>query len=480
MDDDARQRDEGAANSAARPYLAPALGLGAAALVIGLFALMWSGFRQEREAMENKLAAARSAAADLRLEAQRQQLQLEARIEGLEADAAAAQAAAVTSQATGLLVLAEQAAAGRRWDRAAAYASAARRLTGASAALSQAARALEDRARSEGRWLWRTRPRALPSSARFLFWDEAGGRVVAVFADGGAACWDRERLGLAGPSLAGVGAEPFEALDARFDAGSRSLVIAGAAPGSSQVELFRWSVQDGALERLGGADLGATAAEAGLRLSPDGARCAAARPRLMVFKAGAAPVPLLSRPARRILAWSADGASLYFSAEERAIAVAEVAGPSVRPFASLPSDAVDAASSPDGLLLATLDEESRVALWHRGSGRVLRVIAAPELMDGLLLSPDGRAVVARGRSGALWRLDFRGEEVWAPLLGHPRPPVAAAFLGPSQLVSAGADGGLRFWRLSGEQAPFSAAIELAWLCGWVEDDWRLKRATRAR
>lgn len=104
---------------------------------------------------------------------------------------------------------------------------------------------------------------------------------------------------------------------------------------------------------------------------------------------------------------------------------------------------------PDGAL-ASAGEDRRIALWGATGEAPLRILEGHEApIVGLALAPDGKSIASASWDGAvrLWPLDG------APrvLSGHRGNVNAVMFLPDGRLVSAGYDGTIRFWREGQEE-----------------------------
>jgi WD40 repeat protein/DNA-binding SARP family transcriptional activator len=108
---------------------------------------------------------------------------------------------------------------------------------------------------------------------------------------------------------------------------------------------------------------------------------------------------------------------------------------------------LDAAFSPDGREVATVDETGALRLWSASTGEP----AAPKIQIGdeplasVRFSRDGRRLAVGGYRGVIDVLTIHGGGVLAELRGH-HGPTRAAFLPGGSLVSLGEeDGTLRTW-----------------------------------
>ncbi|MBM7810147.1 nSTAND1 domain-containing NTPase [Saccharothrix algeriensis] len=124
----------------------------------------------------------------------------------------------------------------------------------------------------------------------------------------------------------------------------------------------------------------------------------------------------------------------------------------------------DIAFSPNGRVLATIDNQSTVRLWSLADPRQPRQIG--ELDDGrdvstLALGHDGRTIAVAGATGAIRLWDLT--DPWAPtqvatLEGHSDKVLSLGFRRDGRaLASAGKDGTVRLWDLADRDRPAQRA-----------------------
>jgi WD40 repeat protein/serine/threonine protein kinase len=115
--------------------------------------------------------------------------------------------------------------------------------------------------------------------------------------------------------------------------------------------------------------------------------------------------------------------------------------------------------SPDGTLLASVEETGFVKLWDWRAGKLLSVLPGPSVpssnqdfffSSALAFSPDSRKLaVGAAESIILW--DVPSRRILATLRGHERPVNYLSFLPDEHtLGSASADGTIRFWETVSE------------------------------
>ena len=195
-----------------------------------------------------------------------------------------------------------------------------------------------------------------------------------------------------------------------------------------------------------------------LALSPDGRICAVALSdhavhlldtanahELRALEAYDAPVSTI--------AFSPDGQMVVTASEDRALtAWSTQAG---EKLARLESDVRvrDAAFSPDGSMLATAAVEGNIRLWATDDwNQVARLDGHDGAVTSVAFSPDSESLLSSGDDGTL--------RIWGPLRAKPRfrllrgeghQPIYRATFAGGAVVSASADGTVRFFSLDGQQ-----------------------------
>ncbi|MES2705819.1 MAG: protein kinase [Verrucomicrobiota bacterium] len=105
--------------------------------------------------------------------------------------------------------------------------------------------------------------------------------------------------------------------------------------------------------------------------------------------------------------------------------------------------------SPDGMRLATASEDGTARLWSLASAgaRGDWLPAKNEPVQRVSFSPDGAhaAVLTLGRNAFIYKASTAGQE--PVVLPHPHRPISAGWPDSRHLITAGADGSLREWRV---------------------------------
>lgn len=105
---------------------------------------------------------------------------------------------------------------------------------------------------------------------------------------------------------------------------------------------------------------------------------------------------------------------------------------------------------PDGRA-ASAGEDRRIAIWAGQGEAPIRVLSGHEApISGLALASDGKTLASASWDGSVRLWSLATGEPEKILLGHQGPVNAVAFLPEGEVISAGYDGTLRFWR-GGEQ-----------------------------
>jgi hypothetical protein len=159
------------------------------------------------------------------------------------------------------------------------------------------------------------------------------------------------------------------------------------------------------------------------------------------------------------LAFSPDGRTLA-SASYPSFTKGEVAlfdleeGHGTRTLRGLNGKVMQTVYSPDNSLVAAQSMDWRVGIWERRTGRLLRLLDAPQGIfadnAGLAISPDNqRFVFSAGSEARLWNITTgRQERSWKL---HPGLGDRLTFMGPDQVLL------VRFETRKGEQIPGSGA-----------------------
>ena len=119
------------------------------------------------------------------------------------------------------------------------------------------------------------------------------------------------------------------------------------------------------------------------------------------------------------------------------------------------------AFSPNGNVLASVDADGTVRLWHLANGEAIRkpISATGSGSDEVAFSPNGKLLASAGGDGTV--------RLWNPATGHPvgAPLRASAMNGVfgvafspdgKLLASAGGDGAVRLWHMSLFAHPYAA------------------------
>jgi len=105
----------------------------------------------------------------------------------------------------------------------------------------------------------------------------------------------------------------------------------------------------------------------------------------------------------------------------------------------------DAALSPDGARVATVDGRGYLRISETQTGRVLITRRISRSLLSVRYSRNGRQLVTAGNDGIVRVLEARGAVVLQRLTGHRGGVIDAGFAAGGTIVSGGGDGDLRIW-----------------------------------
>lgn len=100
----------------------------------------------------------------------------------------------------------------------------------------------------------------------------------------------------------------------------------------------------------------------------------------------------------------------------------------------LPTCAI--AFSPDGKVVASADQEGKLALWDVATARPIGAFSQGDRVEYIRFSPDGKTVAAGSRDGAIKLWDVATGKARANLLGHTGPVLCFAFSPDSKILAA--------------------------------------------
>jgi WD40 repeat protein len=155
---------------------------------------------------------------------------------------------------------------------------------------------------------------------------------------------------------------------------------------------------------------------------------------------------------------SADGSTLTYFPNDKAVRLLDISGPDARELATLPlpEPGLTLALAPDGKRLAVGFRGGKVRLWDvTGKAPVPRgVIDSGHAPVVMRFSPDGKRLAAAYTSVRLWDVGGAepvGGESFAPSLLSTECADLAFTPDGRTLVSAGSDSTVRFWDVSGDR-----------------------------
>jgi len=141
--------------------------------------------------------------------------------------------------------------------------------------------------------------------------------------------------------------------------------------------------------------------------------------------------------------FSPDGRSILATGEDSSWIQDVESGEVLREFTGT---AIDAAFSPDGHIVLTLNTDGIIRVWDARSGQEIREMSSQAVgQSNLVVSPDGRDVAAgNGNTARLWDVTT-GEQI-QELVGHAEVITSIAYSPDGYyLVTGSMDGSARLW-----------------------------------